>query len=525
MMRPVTWHEAVPLVGRRAVGFELAHEARNSDSFHDRDAAAMNAARLAHLDTLGIDWRGRRVLDVGSGPGLLAGHLVERGAHVTCVDGRADLLEEARRRVPSIETVVADVQRDPLLPIGRFDVVFAYGLLYHLAEPLRAIRNFVAVCDDLLLLETITLDHGLPLVQLVDEPAQANQAVDGLACRPTPSWVALALERSGMGMVYGTTGEPVYRDFGAPALGDLQWERDGANLRRVFVAARAPVGFPGVVTLTEGQRRSPAQLALAVGDGATEPALDLARREPTAVVYCLCADAAEAEALNGRLPNVHAWPLAAAADGLGAFCDSLGLRTVSRLLVDEKLAGEDVLEALADRASSLDELMVVGRGDGDPAVPAGLVVALEGAGLERRSADAGTVRYRRPASGGGTRPLSFEQAWPGDDAVVEHGDGTLHVVTPEQPWSYAAIVPLEGLEPDGVAVRVTLQVLDGRIGLALMRSLSDLSLEVPIDASPGEQVIELPFAVVRDAHDLLVRNHAGAGSARCRLTKLELLTG
>jgi hypothetical protein len=72
-------------------------------------------------------------------------------------------------------------------------------------------------------------------------------------------------------------------------------------------------------------------------------------------------------------------------------------------------------------------------------------------------------------------------------------------------------------------VRVTLRVEQGRIGLALMRSLSDLSLEIPIDASPAEQVVELPYAVPRDARDLLVRNHAAAGPARCRLEKLELV--
>ena len=398
MMTPVTWHEAVPLVERRAVGFELAHERRNSDSFHDEDAVNMNAARLAHLDTLGIALEGRRILDVGSGPGLLAAHLVERGARVTCVDGRADLLEEARRRVPSIETVVADVQRDPLLPIGRFDIVFAYGLLYHLAEPLRAIRNFVAVCDGVLLLETITLDHELPLVQLADEPAQANQAVDGLACRPTPSWIALALERTGMGMVYATTSDPAYRDFGAPARGDLQWQRDGANLRRVFVAARAPLTLTGIAPLTEGERRSPAQVVLAVGDGATEPALTIARREPTAVVYCLRTDAADAEAINGRLPNVHAWSFDAAAQGLGAFCDGLRLRRVARLIVDEKFAGPDVLRSLSGRADELDDVIVVGSA-GPPAVEPELV-----ARTRTRRARARRRRGRRPVPAAGSGP-------------------------------------------------------------------------------------------------------------------------
>ena len=86
-------------------------------------------------------------------------------------------------------------------------------------------------------------------------------------------------------------------------------------------------------------------------------------------------------------------------------------------------------------------------------------------------------------------------------------------------------MPLPDVGPGDAVVRVTLRVLEGRIGLALMRSLSDLSLEIPLDASPDEQVVDLPFAVVRDAHDLLVRNHANAGAARCRLTKLELLSG
>ena len=76
----MTWYEAFPLVRRRAVRVELELEARNSDSFHTDDAAHINAARLAHLDTLGIDWTGKRVLDVGSGPGLLAEHLIAHAA-------------------------------------------------------------------------------------------------------------------------------------------------------------------------------------------------------------------------------------------------------------------------------------------------------------------------------------------------------------------------------------------------------------------------------------------------------------
>ena len=279
---------------------------------------------------------------------------------MTCVDGRSDLLDEAKRRVPSIETAVADVQRDPLLPFGRFDVVFAYGLLYHLAEPLRALRNMVAVCDGMLLLETITLDHELPLVELADEPAQANQAVDGLACRPTPSWIALTLERCGLGMVYGTTSDPAFRDFGAPAQGDLRWQRDDANLRRIFVAARDPLDLDGIAPLVEGVRRSPAAVVIALGHRAIAAADQLVRRDPTAVAYCFAATFTDAEILNRRLPNLHAWTLEAAAAGLGEFCDWLRIARVARLYLDDSPQASDVVRSLGDRLDGLAEAVLFG---------------------------------------------------------------------------------------------------------------------------------------------------------------------
>jgi hypothetical protein len=156
---------------------------------------------------------------------------------------------------------------------------------------------------------------------------------------------------------------------------------------------------------------------------------------------------------------------------------------------------------------------------------------LEGAGLEREfdgatSSAADGVRFRRPGpSTVSTIPVSWVGVRTGDDAVVKPGDGWLEVVTPPEPWSSGAIVPLPEVDDGAWVLRVTVRVLEGRLGLALMRSPSELSVELPLDASPDDQVVDLPFLVAHDARDLLVRNYAIAGSARCRVLGLELRSG
>ena len=74
-----------------------------------------------------------RVLDLGTGTGLLAGEVLARHPDVQLVvlDGSAQMLEQARRRLPSsTETVLADL-RAPL-PDGPFDAVVSSLAIHHL---------------------------------------------------------------------------------------------------------------------------------------------------------------------------------------------------------------------------------------------------------------------------------------------------------------------------------------------------------------------------------------------------------
>jgi SAM-dependent methyltransferase len=233
---------------------ELATEPRPADGgvecFDTAEALDLNAARLAHLASLGLPIEGCTVLEVGAGVGRLTDFFVERGCSIVVTEARAENVAELRRRLPTADARIADVEED-LQHLGRFDVVFCYGVLYHLESPLRALRNMAAVCDDLLLIETMVCDGHAPVLRIDDETKSVNQALLGLAHRPSPSYLAMALNRIGFDYVYAATDPPDHPDFRFRWLNDLATSRNGALLRGVFVASRRRLDRRGLMSLVE----------------------------------------------------------------------------------------------------------------------------------------------------------------------------------------------------------------------------------------------------------------------------------
>ena len=219
------------------------------ETFDTEAAHAINRARMSHLESLGLPIAGKTVLDVGSGVGHLAQFFLGAGCRVVCVDAREANIHSLRARYPGLEARVVDVETEPLGDLGRFDVVFCYGLLYHLEDPLSALRNIASVCDGLFLLETIVCDHSEPVLLLVDESVVSNQALAGLGCRPSPAYVTMALNRIGFPHVYAPRDPPDHPEFRFEWQNDLAHTRDGRNLRCVFVASREPVDDPRLVSL------------------------------------------------------------------------------------------------------------------------------------------------------------------------------------------------------------------------------------------------------------------------------------
>jgi len=225
-------------VCHRDVASEGAPTDGGVEGFGTDAAAEINRARLDHLASLDIPLEGRRVLDVGGGVGHLAQFFVKRGCSVVCTDARPENVAEMRRLYPDLDSRVLDVERDDVAAIGQVDVVFCYGLLYHLENPIRVLRTLAGVCSDLMLFETMICDSALPVLRLDDETLSVTQALRGIAHRPSASYLAMALDRIGVPHVYTAVEPPHHDDYRFKPRGDLAVARDGHLLRSVFVASK-----------------------------------------------------------------------------------------------------------------------------------------------------------------------------------------------------------------------------------------------------------------------------------------------
>ena len=124
-------------------------------------------------------------VDAGCGVGFFSQTLAECGLNVCGFDGRGENVAEARRRFPHIPFEQGDIEERAILQLGRFDLVLCFGLLYHLENPLRAIRNLRGLTEKCLLLESMCLPEEKPSMLLREEPRQEDQGLRDMACYPS----------------------------------------------------------------------------------------------------------------------------------------------------------------------------------------------------------------------------------------------------------------------------------------------------------------------------------------------------
>lgn len=208
------------------------------------EANAINMMRQAHLASLGLDLARKQVLEVGAGIGLHTPFFLERGCEVLVTDGNAENVGEIRRRLPNVRSALLDLEQDRAIDdLGTFDIVYCYGLLYHLSNPEAAIAKFASVCRGQLLLETVVGLGRYPEVQLIRDFVSNNQAVAGVGCRPTRPWIMQTLTRY-FSHAYVTRTQPDYPDF------TPDWIIPETRLiyRGVFVGSKYPLSSPELLS-------------------------------------------------------------------------------------------------------------------------------------------------------------------------------------------------------------------------------------------------------------------------------------
>ncbi len=190
----------------------------------------------------------RTALDAGCGVGYFAELLQQLGLQVTAFDARKENVAEARRRHPGIEVHVADAEELRPQELGTFDLVLCFGLLYHLENPLRAMRRLREMTGKVLLIESVCVPERAPVLYLRDEAAAEDQALNAVACYPSQGALIKMAYRAGFPAVYGATRLPEHEDFQG-SVGRRPW-------RTIVVAPVSPIKDPSLVLADEPSGRA-----------------------------------------------------------------------------------------------------------------------------------------------------------------------------------------------------------------------------------------------------------------------------
>lgn len=207
-------------------------------TFHSHHYLGLTMRTLEHLASLKLPLRNRRVLEVGAGAGDFSSFFLDRACRTTITDVRPELLAYLQRRYPGQDIRRLDLEAPTPLAGAPFEVVFCYGVLYHLQHPAQAIAFLSSQCSDLLLVASqVNGNDEIWLKEIVEPREHFEQAYHGRGARFTRGWLYAELQRH-FPYVYTPHTQPAHVQF------PCDWSQvDGERelVRAIFVASRQPL--------------------------------------------------------------------------------------------------------------------------------------------------------------------------------------------------------------------------------------------------------------------------------------------
>ena len=191
----------------------------NSWVFDRKSRQRIHESRKEFLGRLLRDFCAGRdfktVLDAGCGIGFFSNFLSNLGLKVVGLDAREENIAEARSRHPGIDFVHGDAEDASVQKLGQFDLVVCFGLLYHLENPFRVVRNLCALTKQILIIESMVSPEQEPIARLVHETPGKDQGLYSVALIPSEGCLVRMLFHAGFDEVYATTSLPDDEDFRA----------------------------------------------------------------------------------------------------------------------------------------------------------------------------------------------------------------------------------------------------------------------------------------------------------------------
>ena len=208
----------------------------------------LTARRLEHLTTLALPIWNRSVLELAGRQGDLTHYFTDRGCHVTVVEPRKSNLLQIRRKValgyifPDKNKVsVLPMDLEKAVPAGSWEIVFCFGLLYHLEQPLLFLSRIAPLVRDFLILETLVSSS---VVQITEPAAGDSSGLSGRATLLRREDVFYALKVL-FEYVYVPITQPNHEEFA------IDWANQSVPSRAIFVASRRALPSEGTPLMQE----------------------------------------------------------------------------------------------------------------------------------------------------------------------------------------------------------------------------------------------------------------------------------
>jgi hypothetical protein len=199
----------------------------------------LNQRRQEHLASLALNLRNNRTWEVSAGVGDHTSFFIDRNCEVLCSEARPELVMLLKRRYPQVTALLLDLEKPDTGFPGDFNVIYCYGVLYHLKTPRPALKFMADRCRGLLLLETCVSDDDQPAEHCLDEiSSYYSQALSGVGCRPSRVWVFQRLKEL-FPFVYIPITQPNHEQF--PTEWSGKYVEDWTLRRAIFVASRREI--------------------------------------------------------------------------------------------------------------------------------------------------------------------------------------------------------------------------------------------------------------------------------------------
>lgn len=223
-------------------------------AFSSKGYLDINNARLQHLASLDLPLENKTILELGSGPGDITDFLIQKGAYVTSIDARIENIQAASQRHQSSgrwNGFVYNLETEIRPGHINYEIILAYGILYHLSNPRKFVKRIAAIKPSLFLMETCVtpeLSESKPKQPsgiLGEDRTNGTQALNGAGCRPLRDWLWKLLKKNFTNS-YVCKHQPDHPQFPIDWSIATKWDTD--LTRSIFVCSSEAMNFSWVLS-------------------------------------------------------------------------------------------------------------------------------------------------------------------------------------------------------------------------------------------------------------------------------------